>query len=298
MNIKKILASVVAAALTLSSFVAISSVSAAGATMTGTLVTDDDMFNEDYGFFMAATAGSGVKISFEDLDKNIDYVDFELKIPADLKVEENIGTNKKPNYVLSDLTVDSIAECALVSDVTWTIYERESTDADYKVFYFQFINNTAEGWDGTGTELYFASSLDDGATYDVKTGAFDITNVKFGYVGDVDYTDITVVQATTAATPEPTATPDPAAATVSELQESDAETKNGAGYDFAKAIYKQFSGAALAGKKVAWTIGDKTAAFDYAVADIDADVVVGLVITAKTADELAGITAATAAIVD
>ena len=194
---KKILASIVAVSTIVSSFVTMT-VFAANPTMKGTLLTSDYLFGDE-GPFFTATAGSGVEISFEGLDKNIDYLDFEIKIPKDLKVEVTEGSGKKQTHPLRDITVDNLDQ-AIDASVSFTIYDRSAQDSDFYKYYLQFVNNTAEGWDGSSFMMYFGSTDEDTPeAYNVKTGSFDIENVRFGYLGDTGYTPVTVVQATKAA---------------------------------------------------------------------------------------------------
>lgn len=199
MNIaKKLISSLLATTMLISSFVALTAFAEAP-TIKGTLLSDEFLFDEEDGIFNAATAGAGVEISFSNFEKNITYLDFELQIPKDLKIEYKV---KKNTYDLEDITPTNIKNDALDSPVDFNVYDRSKSDSDFYTIYFQFVNSTATGLSPSEIiNIYFASSMeDDAAAYVVKTGSFDIQNVNVGYLGDVDYIkNLSVVQATTAA---------------------------------------------------------------------------------------------------
>lgn len=298
--VKKLISIVAAASMAVSAFAAMS-VYADGATLTGTATVSDDKSTVSVTL---AYSGAEAKMKAAGFEMAIDDTKFDIS--GLTACEYDLSTMIDEGYATSDLTANRLAYMmgnyasgklimAFSSGSTLASKTLQAEEANFMTFILPIKDASVltEGYEFTLT----ACTL--GTNFQQAEGTLTVTSAKIE--GQTATATPVVTEAPTAEpTAEPTATPtvDPAAATVSELQESDADDKNAANLDYAKAIYKSFAGSELVGKRVAWTINGKTAAFDYAIADVDGDVVVGLVIMDTVADALNAITAATAAIVD
>ena len=189
--VKKILASVAAMTMVVSSFAALSAFADGEPTIKATLMTNDELVEN----FSVAEAGAGVNITFENFEKNVGDIMFTLSIPDDLKLEHNAGTSKKPKWEIADVSESTIGEAVLWDDGEFQYILDAGTSNGFKKY--SFIAGAVGAPKTTTISIYFAT---ESGSYTVGSGAFDLSNVQVVYDGDNSpISNLKVVQATTAA---------------------------------------------------------------------------------------------------
>lgn len=189
--IKKILASVAAMTMVVSSFATLSAFANGEPTIKATLMTNDELVEN----FSVAEAGAGINITFENFEKDVDNVMFTLSIPDDLKLEHNAGTPKKPKWQIADVSESTIGEAVLWDDGEFQSILYKGTSNGFKKF--AFLAGGVGAPKTTTISIYFATEDN---SYTVGSGAFDLSDVQIGCVGDLSpISNLNVVQATKAA---------------------------------------------------------------------------------------------------
>ena len=189
--VKKILASVAAMTMVVSSFAALSAFADGEPTIKATLMTNDELVEN----FSVAEAGAGVNITFENFEKNVGDIMFTLSIPDDLKLEHNAGTSKKPKWEIADVSESTIGEAVLWDDGEFQYILDAGTSNGFKKY--SFIAGAVGAPKTTTISIYFAT---ESGSYTVGSGAFDLSNVQVVYDGDNSpISNLKVVQATNAA---------------------------------------------------------------------------------------------------
>ena len=189
--VKKILASVAAMAMVVSSFATLNAFADGEPTIKATLMTNDELAEN----FSVAEAGAGVNITFENFEKNVGDIMFTLNIPDDLKLEHNAGTAKKPKWQIADVSEATIGEAVLWDDGEFQYILDKGTSNGFKKY--SFIAGAVGAPKTTTISIYFATEND---SYTVGSGAFDLSEVQVVYDGDNSpISNLNVVQATSAA---------------------------------------------------------------------------------------------------